>query len=149
MNQEAEFTFQLQTKSPIIKTKPDSSYSYTRLASRLQNPLKIKIFSRDFVVFPFLDTFEYEKCLETAEMTKSLEIMIFSGDFAVFLFLDTFEYGKCPETGKRQNLLVGPKSLPTGGHRTTLFGKCLETGKQQNLSVGPKSLPTGGHRTTF
>ena len=61
----------------------------------------------------------------------------------------SFEYGKCPETGKQQNLSVGPKSLPTGGHRTTLFGKSLETGKQQNLLVGPKSLPTGGHRTIF
>ena len=58
------------------------------------------LFSRDLVVFQFLDTFEFRKCLETGEMTKSLENNDFcSRDFVVFLFLDTFEYGKCLETG--------------------------------------------------
>ena len=46
-------------------------------------------FSRDYVVFLFLDTFEYGKRLETGETTKSLEIMTFSRDFVLFLFLDT------------------------------------------------------------
>ena len=58
------------------------------------------IFSRDLVVFLFLDTFESRKCLETGEMTKSLE----NNDF--FLFPDPFEKGKCLETGKRRNPLT-------------------------------------------
>ena len=52
------------------------------------------------------------------------------------------EYGKCLETEKRQNPLSNSKT-------NDLFGKFLETGKQQYLLVGPKSLLTGGHRTTF
>ena len=45
-----------------------------------------------------MDTFEYGKCLETEEITKSL--VIISRDFVVILFLDTFENGKCLETGE-------------------------------------------------
>ena len=56
--------------------------------------------SKDFVVFLFEDTFEYGKCLETGETTKSLEKVIISRDFVVLLFPDTFEYRKCPETGE-------------------------------------------------
>ena len=46
--------------------------------------------SRDFVVFLFLDTFEYGKCLETGEMTKSLEIMTFFKRFCRFLVSKPF-----------------------------------------------------------
>ena len=43
------------------------------------------------MVFLFLDTFEYRKCLEKGEQQNPLKIMIFSPrDFVVFLFLDTF-----------------------------------------------------------
>ena len=44
----------------------------------------LAMFSRDLVVLLFLDTFEYRKCLETGEMTKSLENNNFSGDLVIF-----------------------------------------------------------------
>ena len=61
-----------------------------------QNPLKV-IISRDFVVLLFLDTFEYGKCLETGEMTKSLEygMCLETGEMTKSL-----DYGKCLETGE-------------------------------------------------
>ena len=40
-------------------------------------------FSRDSVVFLFLDPFESRKCLKTGEMTKSLEKVIYSRDIVV------------------------------------------------------------------
>ena len=77
-------------------------------------------FFKDFAVFLFLDTFEYRKCLETVETTKSLEIMTFSRDFFVFQFLDTFEYGKCLETEKTTKSFEFSKTVTYRGHRMTL-----------------------------
>ena len=59
-------------------------------------------FSRDFVVFLFLDTFKYGKCLETGETTKSLEYgkCLETGEMTKSL-----QYGMCLETGKRPNPL--------------------------------------------
>ena len=64
-----------------------------------------------------MDTFEYGKCLETEEITKSL--VIISRDFVVILFLDTFEDGKCLETGEMIKSLE--KSLIQGDFVVLLF----------------------------
>ena len=71
-------------------------------------------FSRDFVVLLFLDNFEYGKCFETGEITKSLEYRKCqeTGETTKSL-----EYGKCLETRETTKFLNGAKTSPTGGHR--------------------------------
>ena len=84
--------------------------------------------------FLFLDTFDYRKCLETGEMTKSFENYNFSRDLVIFpvsrhipysknlvvsIILDTFRNQKCLETVKRQNPLKYSKNVvksPVSGH---------------------------------
>ena len=88
------------------------------------------IFTRDWVVYLFLDTFESRKCLETGEMTKSLENNDFSRDLVGFLFLHTSEYRKCLESGETTKCLENNYFFlfPDPFEK----GKCLETGKRQN-----------------
>ena len=52
------------------------------------------IFSRGLVVFLFPDTFEYRKCLETEETTKSLGHFSYSRDFVISPVSRQFPYSR-------------------------------------------------------
>ena len=106
----------------------------------------------------FPDTFEYWKCLETGEMTKSLHVeSVQKQENDKILWLTQIrhsrwapnglleygrgvtEYGKCLETGKRQNPLMMQNRSAQGALNDLEYGrgvteneKCLETGKRQN-----------------
>ena len=53
--------------------------------------------SKNLVVFLFLDTFHFQKYLETGESTKSLKHQRI---WSILMFIDTFPFQKCLETGK-------------------------------------------------
>ena len=65
-------------------------------------------YSRDFVVSLFLDTFPFQKGLETGKNNY------FQGILSFLLFLDTFCIQKCLETEKQPNKCT----LPTRGVRS-------------------------------
>ena len=60
-----------------------------KCVQKQENPLKILIFPRDFVVFLLLDTFESKKSLKIGEMTKSLQNNDFLRGFGRFSCFET------------------------------------------------------------
>ena len=104
--------------------------------------MKILIFSRNLVIFLFLDTFECRKCQETGEMTKSLEkVMIFSRGLVVFLFLDTFESKKCLKIGEMTKSLQNNDFL-RGFGRFSCFQTLLKRKEGRNMRKRPNPFNT-------
>ena len=121
----------IQLHMPRFAPAALSSVEVSGNRGNYKTPWNNDIFSRDFVVFLFLDSLLAKKNVTnrghrmTSRNSENSKIL-----------------GKCLETGKRQNPLVKPKTwlLLNRGHQTALnttervteYGKCLETGKWQN-----------------
>ena len=113
-------------------TDTDNRYKSKHLKGRsVPRVSHVFLITKDFAVFPFLDTFRIQRILLFSlflDTFRIQRILLFS------LFLDTFPFQKCLETGKRtksrerNHYFQGIWSFflfPI----TLTFQKCLETGK--------------------
>ena len=101
---------------------PVSRYFWVRKVSRNRRsdkiPLNNDFFSRDFIVFLFLDTFEFKKYLETGKWQNPLLEQNRPEQGG------TERPGKCLETGKWQNSLLEQNRPEQGGTERPF--RCLD-----------------------